>query len=123
MNQEPAVPSADAAGGSTPGPVLLHIWMVDPQTADRHIQLLKELFEKVSDQPGFVSAKILETEGRSWVAAVVEMRTVEDRERLEALPQVHDALYKLRPAANFVFQVYQQVGEFDAHGPDPAADS
>jgi hypothetical protein len=116
MNQEPAVPSADAAERSTPGPVLLHVWMVDPQAADRHVQLLKELFEKVSDQPGFVSAKILETPGRSWIAAVVEMRTVEDRERLEALPQVHDALYQLRPAANFVFQVYQQIGEFTRAG-------
>jgi hypothetical protein len=51
------------------------------------------------------------------------MRTVEDRERLEPLPQVHDALYQLRPAANFVFQVYQQIGEFEAKAPDAAAES
>ena len=114
MSEETAVHSGESAGGSDQGPVLLHVWMVDPQTADRHIQVLTELFEGVSNQPGFVSAKILETSGRSWIAAVVEMRTVEDRQRLEQLPQVHDALYSLRPAANFVLQVYHQVGQFDA---------
>jgi hypothetical protein len=114
MSEESAVHSGESAGRSDQGPVLLHIWMVDPQTADRHIQLLRELFEGVSNEPGFVSAKILETSGRSWIAAVVEMRTAEDRQRLEKLPHVHDALYSLRPAANFVLQVYHQVGQFDA---------
>lgn len=116
MNQPTAVHSAAGPDRSADGPVLLHVWMIEPRTADRHLRLLGELFDGISDQPGFVSARILETPGRSSVAAIVEMRTVEDRERLEHLPQVHDVLYQLRGAANPVVRLYHQVAEFGSRG-------
>jgi len=91
------------------GPVLLHVWMIDPQTADRHVQLLDELFRGVADQPGFLSARILEATDRISIAALVEMRTAEDRERLEQLPQVRDVLQRLGAAANLVVRLYHDV--------------
>lgn len=116
MNRVTTAHTSDRADRSAEGPVLLHVWMVEPHWADRHIQLLEELFDGVSNQAGFVSARILESPGRSSIAAIVEMRTVEDRQRLEQLPQVHDVLYQLRPAVNMVLRLYHEVAAFDADG-------
>lgn len=113
---------ADGADRSAEGRVLLHVWMIEPHMARRHLQLLGELFDGISDQPGFVSARILESPHRSSIAAIVEMRTVEDRQRLEQLPQVHDVLYQLRPGANLVVHLYHEVARFDAHGSAVAAE-
>lgn len=121
MNRATAVDSTSRADRLAQGPVLLHVWGVEPHWAERHIQLLEELFDGISDQPGFVSARILQSPGRSSIAAIVEMQTVEDRQRLEQLPQVHDVLYQLRPGANLVVQLYHEVAQFDAHGSAAAA--
>jgi hypothetical protein len=107
MNQAAPAHSADGTDRSARGRVLLHVWMIEPHMADRHLQLLGVLFDGISDQPGFVSARILEAPGRTSIAAIVEMRSVEDRQRLEQLPQVHDVLYQLRASANLVVRLYQ----------------
>ncbi|HEX5193398.1 MAG TPA: hypothetical protein VFW09_11390 [Solirubrobacteraceae bacterium] len=93
---------------------MLHVWLVDPQNADRHLELLRGLFDAISDQPGFVSARILESPSRSSIAAIIEMRTREDRQRLERLPQVHHVLHQLHDAANLIARLYDRVAEFDA---------
>jgi hypothetical protein len=116
MNQSTPTHGANGAARAAEGPVLLHVWMVDPQNADRHLQLLEELFDGVTDQPGFVSARILAAPGSSSIAAIVEMRTVEDRQRLEQLPQVHDVLYQLRASANLLVRLYHEVAGFHAPG-------
>jgi hypothetical protein len=41
--------------------------------------------------------------------AVVEMQTVEDRERLEALPEVRETLHDVRGAYNLVTRLYHQI--------------
>jgi hypothetical protein len=74
MNQQTTVHTADRADPSDQGPVLLHVWMLEPHMADRHFQLLQELFEEISDQPGFVSARILASPGRTSIATIVEMQ-------------------------------------------------
>jgi heme-degrading monooxygenase HmoA len=93
-------------------PVLLHIWSVRPEHEDALVAQLDEMFGQVADAPGFVSARILASEDRTSVAAVVEMRSVEDREHLEALPAVREALYGIRGAYNLSVRLYQQVGTF-----------
>ena len=113
MNRPVNAHDADVAQGSIKGPVMLHVWRLEPQSADRHIRLLTELFAGIADQPGFVSARVLESPGRSSIAAIIELRTVEDRQRLERHPKVHEVLYQLRGAANFVAQLYHEVAEFD----------
>ncbi|HSC04914.1 MAG TPA: hypothetical protein VLC49_16395 [Solirubrobacteraceae bacterium] len=44
------------------------------------------------------------------------MQTVEDRQRFERLPQVHEVLYQLRPGANLAVRLYDELARFDAHG-------
>jgi Antibiotic biosynthesis monooxygenase len=93
-------------------PVLLHVWSVHPEHEDALVTQLAEMFRQVADAPGFVSARILASEDRTSVAAVVEMSSAEDRERLAALPAVHDTLYGVRGAYNLSVRLYQQVGTF-----------
>jgi hypothetical protein len=103
------------------GAFLLHVWMVDPESADHHIHLLTELFDRISEQPGFVSARILESAGRSSIAAIVQAGSVEDRQRLAELPQVHDVLYRLSADASLVAQPYRDIAAFDARSPASAS--
>jgi heme-degrading monooxygenase HmoA len=93
-------------------PVLLHVWSVRPEHEDALVAQLTEMFGQVADAPGFVSARILASEDRTSVAAVVEMSSVEDRRRLEALPAVRDTLYAVRGAYNLSVRLYQQVATF-----------
>ena len=99
-------------------PVLLHVWSVHPDHADALVDRLAGLFERVSDVPGFVSARILASADRDSVAAVVEMRSAEDRERLEALPDVHETLYGVSGAYNLMVRLYDQVKAFGVEARD-----
>jgi hypothetical protein len=94
------------------GPTLIHIWRVDPAQEGAAVHSLREMFSKVATDPGFVSAQILESPDRISLAAIVEMRTVEDRQRLEQLPEVHDALHGLHGALNLTMRLYHQVAAF-----------
>src|SRR3954469_9480757 len=96
----------------TERPVLLHVWSVRPEHEDALVSQLAEMFGQVAGAPGFVSARILVSEDRTSVAAVVEMSRVKDRERLEALPAVRETLYGVRGAYNLSVRLYQQVGMF-----------
>lgn len=120
MTDTTAVHGTPGSPAPVDRPFLLHVWMVEPQSADRHIRLLTELFDMLSEQPGFVSARILESSGRSSIAAIVETQSVEDRQRLEQLPQVHDVLYQLRADASLVAQPYRDVALFEARSPSSA---
>ena len=94
----------------TEGPVLIHVWAVDPTEESSNIQRLDELpAHQVRVDPGFVSARILVSGDRTSIAAVIEMRSVEDRQRIERLPEVRDTLDHLYGAANVVLRLYEQV--------------
>lgn len=114
MTDTTAVHTTDNSRAPVEGALLLHVWIVDPESADRHIQLLNQLFDTISEQPGFVSARILESAGRSSIAAIIEAGSVQDRQCLERLPQVHDVLYQLHAEANLVAQPYHDVVAFHA---------
>ena len=90
-------------------PVLLHIWTVDPARESALVKRLAELFDHVTDEPGFVSARILESADLTSVAAVVEMQSVEDRQRLEQLPEVRNTLDDLHGAFSLVARLYHEV--------------
>ncbi len=99
----------------TEGPVLIHIWMVDPAQQAPCVQRLEELFARqITTDPGFVSARILESHDRDSIAAVIEMRSVEDRRRIEQLPEVRDTLDHMHGAANLVIRLFEQVKEYHA---------
>src|SRR5579863_2336589 len=99
----------------TEGPVLIHIWMVDPAQQAPCVRRLEELFARqITTDPGFVSARILESHDRDSIAAVIEMRSVEDRRRIEQLPEVRDTLDHMHGAANLVIRLFEQVKEYHA---------
>ena len=67
--------------------MLLHIWNVDLEAEATLVEKLGELLRHVSDDPGLISARILAGPDRKSVAALVEMRSAEDRERLRRCPR------------------------------------
>jgi hypothetical protein len=98
----------------TEGPVLIHVWAVDPTEEPANVQRLDELVARqIAADPGFVSARILVSDDRTSMAAVIEMRSVEDRQRIEQLPEVRETLDHLRGAMNLVVRLYEQVKAYN----------
>ena len=93
-------------------PVLLHVWEVDPADEAVAVGRLNEMFGEIVKDPGFVSARVLETADKTSIAAIVEMRSVEDRQRLEQLPGVREPLHHLHGTANLVIRLYNEVGAY-----------
>jgi hypothetical protein len=92
-------------------PVLLHIWNVHPEAEPTLVEQIAEMFRRISEDPGLVSARILASPDRKSVAAVIEMRSPEDRERLEALPEVRETLHSVQDGAyNLMISLYHEVG-------------
>ncbi|MFZ0088799.1 MAG: hypothetical protein WAL63_04790 [Solirubrobacteraceae bacterium] len=96
-------------------PVLVHIWDVDPADDGIAAQHLDKMFGEVSADAGFVSARVLESGDRSSIAALVEMRSVDDRQRLEQLPAVRETLDHLPGTVNIVLKLYHEVRTYQPH--------
>jgi hypothetical protein len=95
-------------------PVLLHVWDVDPEEEAAAVARLDEMFAKLIDDPGFVSARVLESPERTSIAVIAEMRSAEDRQRAEQLPEVREVLDHLHGTANIVIRLYHQVAAYQA---------
>jgi hypothetical protein len=95
-------------------PILVHIWSVDPAHEGVAAKHLEKMFGEVSADPGFVSARVLESDDQSSIAALVEMATPEDRQRLEHLPVVRETLDHLPGTVNVVLRLYQEVVTYRA---------
>jgi hypothetical protein len=95
-------------------PVLIHIWDVDPAQEGQAAQHLDKMFGEITGDPGFVSARMLESADRSSIAAFVEMQSVEDRQRLEQLPTIRETLDHLPGTVNVVFRLYHEVVAYHA---------
>ena len=95
-------------------PVLVHVWQVDPAEEADAVRRLNQMFGEIAEDPGFVSARVLESADKTSIAAVVEMRTVEDRQRLEQLPSVREPLHHLHGTANLLIRLYNEVGAYGA---------
>jgi hypothetical protein len=96
------------------GPVLLHIWEVQASEEPAALRRLEEMFAEIATDDSFMSARVLESPDRMSIAAVVEMRSAEDRRRLEGLPNVQDTLQHLHGTANLVLRLYHEVGRYNA---------
>jgi hypothetical protein len=90
-------------------PILLHVWSVHPEDENTLVEQLGEMLGHLTDDPGFVSARILASADRTSVAALVEMKSIEDRQRLEELPEVRETLHAVRGAYNLVIRLYHEV--------------
>lgn len=95
-------------------PVLVHVWEVDPAEEAAALRRLNEMFGEIVKDPGFVSARVLETADQSSIAVTLEMRSVEDRQRLEQLPEVRETLHHLHGTANMVIRLYHEVRSFSS---------
>jgi hypothetical protein len=95
-------------------PVLIHVWEVDPAEEAAAVGRLEEMFGKLVDDSGFVAARVLQSADQTSLAAVVEMRTAEDRRRIEELPEVRETLHHLHGTVNLVIRLYHEVGEYHA---------
>jgi hypothetical protein len=93
---------------------LIHVWDIDPREEAAGVRSLDEMFGGLAEDPGFVSARVLQSADRTSIAAVVEMRSVEDRQRIEQIPDVQGTLRHLHGAANIVLRLYHQVRAFPA---------
>ena len=95
-------------------PVLVHVWEIDPAEEAAAVQRLNEMFAEIVKDPGFVSARVFGTADKTSIAAVLEMRSAEDRQRLEQLPSVREPLHHLHGAANLLIRLYDEVGSYSA---------
>jgi len=93
-------------------PVLVHVWEVDPAEESVAVGRLNEMFGELVNDPGFVSARVLQTADQASIAVIMEMRSVEDRQRLEQLPDVRDTLHHLHGTANIVIRLFHEVGSY-----------
>ena len=95
-------------------PVLLHVWEIEPEEEAPAIGRLDEMFRELVKDPGFVSARVLESPDQASLAAIAEMRTVEDRQRIQELPDVRETLDHLHGTANLIIRLYHEVAEYKA---------
>ena len=70
------------------------------------------MLSRIVDEPGFVSARLLETDEHSWIAVVVEMSTAADRRRLELLPEVRETLHHLHGMVNVITKLYHEIAAY-----------
>ncbi len=95
-------------------PVLLHVWDVDPAQEAVVVRRLDEMLAEIVRDPGFVSGRVLESADQTSIGVIVEMRSVEDRQRLEQLPDVRETLHHLHGTANIVIRLYHEVASYGA---------
>jgi len=110
-----AVEPANVAAES---PVLVHVWeILDPAQEDVALQRLDKMLTETATQPGFVSARVLQSADRRSIAVLLEIGSAEDRQRLEELPIVRETLHHLDATMNIIIKLYHQVSEYHGRGP------
>ena len=93
-------------------PLLVHVWEVDPADEAVAVRRLDEAFGELVNDPGFVSARVLETADQTSIAAIVQMRSPEDRQRLEQLPELREVLDHLHGTANLLIRLYHEAASY-----------
>jgi len=102
-----------AAQGASESPILIHVWTVlDRGRESAILDRLDEMLARTATEPGFVSARVLQSADGISIAVVLEMRTADDRQRLEQLPWVRETLGHLDETMNVVVRLYRQVAEY-----------
>lgn len=93
-------------------PFLLHVWVVDPSQEGVAMEHLDAMLREASKDAAFVRARVLESADGHSIAVILEMRTVEDRQRLEALPAVRETLDNLAGTVNLVVKLFREVATY-----------
>ncbi len=95
-------------------PVLVHVWQVDPADEAAVVGRLEEMLGDVVKDPGFLRARVFQSGDRTSIAITIEMGSVEDRQRLEQLPEVRATLDNLPGTTNLIIKLYHEVGAYGA---------
>ena len=94
-------------------PTLVDVWTVEPSRRDElRARILAMLGDVVSAQPGFVSARVYESNDQGAVMVSIEMRTIKERQDLTDSAQIQTALRELRGIAHSQVRLYRLVGSF-----------
>jgi hypothetical protein len=114
-SERSAKPSAAGRAAPDESPVLIHVWdVLDPGQHEATVGRLEQMLSQITDQPGFISGRLLESaDGRS-IAFVLEMRTVEDRQRLQDFPIVSETLVHVNGVMNLVIKLYHETAAYHA---------
>lgn len=108
-------PSDSGLAAPNEGPVLIHVWEVlDPGQREAALGRLEQMLSQITAEPGFISGRVLETADRHSIAVVLEMRSVEDRQRLQELPVVRETLEHLSGLMNIVIRLYHEIAAYHA---------
>ncbi|HEX4009709.1 MAG TPA: hypothetical protein VHX62_06860 [Solirubrobacteraceae bacterium] len=107
-NTESTVPDQHAEES----PLLIHVWQADPDQEGVAVRHLEAMLHEVADDSGFVSARVLQSSDRHAVAVILEMRSVEDRQRLEHLPVVSETLRDLGGTVNLITRLFHEVASY-----------
>jgi hypothetical protein len=99
---------------ATEGPIVVHVWDVEPGQERVAVGHLDDMLREIESDPGLVAGRVLASDDRLSLAALLEMRSVEDRKRLEQLPHVRDTLERLPGTVNIVVRLYRQVAAYPA---------
>jgi hypothetical protein len=92
---------------------IIDSWTVAPERRDEVVDVLSRLFrDVVVHQPGFVSARLMESANGNSILAQVRMSTVEDRQRVEQIPEIREGLRDLRHIAHAHAERYRLVAQF-----------
>jgi hypothetical protein len=92
---------------------IIDSWTVAPERRDELVDVLSRLFRDVLvHQQGFVSARLLESANGNSILGQVRMSTVEDRQRVEQIPEIREALRDLRRIAHAHAERYHLVASF-----------
>jgi len=114
-SQRSTKPSAARPAAPDEGPVLIHVWEVlDPGQEEAAVVRLEQMLSQITDKPGFVSGRMLESADRRSIAVVLEMRTVGDRQRLQELPVVRETLEHVNGLMNIIIRLYHEIGAYYA---------
>ncbi len=114
-SERSATPSAAGPAAPDESPVLIHVWEVlDPRQREATVGRLEQMLSQITDQPGFVSGRMLESADRRSIAVLLEMRSVGDRQRLQELPIVRDTLGQVNGVMNIVIRLYHETRAYHA---------
>lgn len=94
-------------------PTLIDIWTVDPARREELLERVRAVLrDVVSEQPGFVSAQVYESNDEGAVLVAIQMRSVKERQALTDSSVVLAALRELRGIAHSQARLYRLVDSF-----------
>ncbi len=110
-----AKPSDSRRAAPDESPVLIHVWdVLDPGELQATVSRLEQMLSQVTDQPGFISGRLLETADGGSIAVVLEMRTVGDRQRLQEVPIVSETLEHVSGVMNLAIKLFHETVAYHA---------